>query len=70
MSISRAKGLKISLLTRYNLGDETDGVCDRYGRWESCTQGLYWGNLIERDHLEDLGVEDGITLKWFFMAGM
>jgi len=48
---------------------KTDGACDRYGR-ERCTQGLYWGNLIERDHLEDLRVEDGIILKWFFRMGM
>jgi len=58
-----------SLITRYNSGDETDGACDRYGR-ERCTQGLYWGNLIERDHLEDLRVKDGIILKWFFRMGM
>jgi len=43
---------------------------DRYGRRERCTRGLYWGNLTDRDHLEDLGVKDEIILKWFFRMGM
>jgi len=60
----------ISLITRYNSGDETEGVCDREVRGERCTQGFYWRNLSERDHLEDLGVEDGIILKWFFRIGV
>jgi hypothetical protein len=62
--------LKISLITRYNSGDETDGVCDRYGKRERCTQGFYWGNLTEGDHLEDLGVGDGIILKRSFGMDM
>jgi hypothetical protein len=60
----------ISLITRYNTGNETDVVCDRYGRMEGCTQGLYWRNLTERGHLEDLSVKDGIILKWFFRMGV
>jgi hypothetical protein len=28
--------------------------------------GLWWGNLRERDHLEDLGVDRKITLKCIF----
>jgi hypothetical protein len=28
--------------------------------------GLWWGNLRERDHLEDLDVEGRIILKWIF----
>jgi hypothetical protein len=27
--------------------------------------GFWWGNLSERDHLEDLGI-DRIVLKWIF----
>ena len=25
--------------------------------------GFWWGNLEERDHLEDLGIDKGITLN-------
>jgi hypothetical protein len=27
---------------------------------------LWWGNLRERQHLEDTGVDGRIILKWFF----
>jgi hypothetical protein len=27
---------------------------------------IWWGNLRERDHLEDAGVEERIILKWMF----
>ena len=29
-------------------------------------RGLRWGNLRERDHLEDLGVDGSIILEWIF----
>ena len=39
------------------------GECGTYGREEKCIQNLGWGNLNERDHLEDLGVdEDNIKM--------
>jgi len=28
--------------------------------------GLWWGNLRERDHLEDSGVDGRVILKWVF----
>jgi len=35
------------------------------GRGEVHT-GFWWENLKERDHLEDLGVDRKITLRWTF----
>jgi hypothetical protein len=26
--------------------------------------GFWWGNLKEKDHFEDLGVDETVTLKW------
>jgi len=34
------------------------------GGKNSCTQGFDGGDPRERDHLEKLGVEGGIILKW------
>jgi hypothetical protein len=38
-------------------------TCSTYGKKEVCT-GFWWGNLRERDHLEDLGIEGRIILRW------
>jgi hypothetical protein len=36
-----------------------------WGRGEVHT-GFWWGNLKERDHLKDPGVDGRIILKWIF----
>jgi hypothetical protein len=36
-----------------------------WGRGEAYT-GFWWGNLREIDHLENLGVDRTITLRWTF----
>jgi hypothetical protein len=35
------------------------------GRQKTCIQG-WWGDMRERDHLEDLGADGKIMLKWIF----
>ena len=35
------------------------------GREEVYT-GFWWGNLRDRDHLEDIGVDGRIILRWIF----
>jgi hypothetical protein len=41
------------------------GHVARMGREEVHT-GFWWGNLKERDHLEDGGVDGRIILRWIF----
>jgi hypothetical protein len=58
------------LLTEYYLVDwikknETGGACSAYGRGEADT-GCWWGNLKERDNVEDLVFDGRIILKWVF----
>jgi len=31
---------------------------------ENLHRGFWWGNLQERDHLEDTGIDGRIILKW------
>jgi len=37
-----------------------------WGRGEVCTE-FWWGNLRERDHLGDPGVDEIIILRWISM---
>jgi len=39
------------------------GACSAYGGEEAYT-GFWWGNLNERDHLGDPGVDGRIILRW------
>jgi hypothetical protein len=41
------------------------GPCSMYGGAEVCT-GFWRGNLRERDHLEDQGMDGRIILRWIF----
>jgi len=40
------------------------GACSTYAGEERCIQDFGSGNLRERDHLEDPGVEGRIILRW------
>jgi hypothetical protein len=40
-------------------------ACSTCGGEERCIQG-WWGNLRERDYLEDTGVDGRIILRWIF----
>jgi hypothetical protein len=42
------------------------GHVTRIGRREEVLTGFWWGNLRERDHLEDLGVVGRMILQWIF----
>jgi len=42
------------------------GACTMNGGDERCLQGFGGGNLRGRDHVEDLGIDRGIILKWNF----
>jgi hypothetical protein len=42
------------------------GACSTYGGGGEVYAGFWWGNLRERDHLEDLGVDGRIILRWVF----
>ena len=42
------------------------GACGTYGVRERCVQGFGGGDLRERDHLEDIGLDGSLLLKWIF----
>jgi len=39
-----------------------------WNKWETgeVHTGFWWGDLTEGDHLEDLGIDGMIILKWSF----
>jgi len=45
--------------------NEMGGAFSTYGVEERCIQ-FWWGNMMERDHLEAQGVDGRIILKWIF----
>jgi hypothetical protein len=45
--------------------NEMGWVCSTYWKGEVYA-GFWWGNLRERDHLEDPGVDWRIILSWIF----
>jgi len=58
------------LLTQYFSIDkieknETGGACSIHGERRAYTR-FWWGNLGERDHLDDPGVDGRIILRWIF----
>jgi hypothetical protein len=42
------------------------GACSAYGWRGEVYTGFWWRNLMERSHLEDLGVDRRIILRWIF----
>jgi len=43
--------------------NEVVGACNMYGGQYT---GFWWGNLRERDHLEDPGIDRRMILRWNF----
>jgi hypothetical protein len=41
-------------------------ACSAYGGRGEVYTGFWWGNLRERDHLENPGVSGKIILRWIF----
>jgi len=62
--------LKDYLTTRYYIivkeKNEMGEACSMNERKERCIQDFGGGNLGERDHLEDQGVDGIIILRWYF----
>jgi len=45
------------------------GVYSAYGGRGEAYTGFLWGNLRERDHLGNAGVDGRIILRWIFRKG-
>jgi hypothetical protein len=46
--------------------NEMGAACSMYGREERFVLGFDGGNMRERDHLEDPGIDGRILLRWTF----
>jgi len=46
------------------------GACGTFGGQLRCIQGYGGETLVERDHLENLGVEGVMLLNWSSRSGM
>jgi len=55
------RSLILDQIKKSNMGGHVASM----GRREVHT-GIWWGNLRERDHLEDPGVDGRIILSWIF----
>ena len=60
-----------TLLLHHCSGDkikknEMAGACSTYGERRSVYRVFWKGNLRERDHLEDRGVDGRIIVRWIF----
>ena len=67
------KSSKVYFIIIYNCRsyrEEWDarGMCNVWGKGGAYT-GVWWGNLRERDHMEDSGVDGRIILRWIFRKG-
>jgi len=43
--------------------DEMGRVCNMHGAQDKTKHDFWWGNLKERDHLKDLGMDEMMILK-------
>ena len=59
--IGRSYGMKMNVEKNKN---EMGGACSAYGGRGEAYTGFYWGNLRERDHLGDPGVDRRTILRW------
>jgi hypothetical protein len=46
--------------------NEMGWACRAYGGRGEMYTGFWWGNLRERDHLGDPGIDGRIILRWIF----
>jgi hypothetical protein len=59
----------VVLLNEYYSGDQTKkndigGACRTCGRRGEVRTGFWWGNMKERDNLEEPGVRRRLILEW------
>jgi hypothetical protein len=50
--------------------NEMGGARSIYGGRGGVYSGFWWGNMREKDHLEDSGIDRRIILRWTFRSRM